>query len=149
GGAIVRYVRDKDDLVYDNTIPYPEITSGVDYDLLRFLDAADEEFFDSERDLYSFNFLNNSGKFVFTYDNVPIMSPYRKIEVIRLLNQGELTFIMVDENGIKYWFGAGEKSRSIPVGQDCGKEYEIVRETAWYLTRLEHPQGDVVEFEYE
>ncbi len=149
GGVITRIVRDKDDLIYNPAMPYPKNTGSINYDFLRYLDAADQENFDSERDLYAFNFLSNTGKFVFTFDNVPIITPFRKIYIERYVENGETQFSLTDENGIRYFFGAGESTRTLPDGPYCGKNYEGYQETAWYLTQIVHPEGDTVYFDYE
>jgi hypothetical protein len=153
GGVISRIVRDKPDMdVFGPPdLPYPLNTYTMNYHLAKFLDEAEEESFDSERDLFSFNFLDFTGKLIFDYSGQPLFVPHRNMEVSYMVNilGGSIDFVLTDERGIKYFFEAGETSRTLPSGLNCGKNFEITQETAWYLTRIIHPQGDEVVFEYD
>jgi RHS Repeat. len=153
GGVITRIVRGKPDADIlgrdEEYIPYPENTYTMNYDLARYLDAAKDGLVDTERDFFSYNFLDFTGKLIFDYSGQPLFTPLKKIDVDWIASDGTIDFIFTDELGIKYFFEAGETSRSLVAGIDCGKNYEMPKETAWYLTRIVHPQGDEVEFEYD
>ncbi|MBX2969798.1 MAG: hypothetical protein KF803_10550 [Cyclobacteriaceae bacterium] len=153
GGVITRIVRDKPDknIFGSPEYPYPSNTYTMNFELARYLDGAEEDGFDSERDLFSFNFLDFTGKLIFDYSGKPLFVPHRNMEVNHIVNLlgGTVDFVLIDELGIRYFFEAGETSRTIPSGTDCGKNFELTQETAWYLTRIIHPQGDEVVFEYD
>lgn len=153
GGVITRIVRDKpdQDVFGEGMLPYPSDITTMNYQLAHYLDAAEESSFDSERDLFSFNFLGNTGKLIFDYTGEPLFMPYRNMKVNYMVdvNGGTLDFVLTDERGIRYFFEAGETSRTLADGPLCGKNFETLQETGWYLTRIIHPQGDEVVFEYD
>lgn len=149
GGVITRTVRDQDDMEEFSQPPYPKNTTTMNFELAKYLESATEEYFDSERDLYSFNFLNLTGKFVFTRENIPLVIPYRRLGIQRMRSPENTQFLVTDEYGIQYHFNAHETTRTIQQGLDCGKGYLDPVETAWYITKVIHPEGDTVYFDYE
>ncbi|HEU5291049.1 MAG TPA: hypothetical protein VFU05_10425 [Cyclobacteriaceae bacterium] len=149
GGVITRMIRDKDDMEDLTPAPYPSNVNNLEYDLVNYLHNSVDEEFDSERDLYSFNFVNLTGKFVFTRDNIPLIIPYRRIDIQRTRQLEDTDFLITDENGVRYYFNISENTRTVQQGLDCGKNFPDLKETAWYITKIIHPEGDTVHFEYE
>lgn len=151
GGVITRYVRDEADDPDRQSFPYPQGISATDAHSLEYLSRADDIHpFDSEPDLYAFNFAGHAGKFVYDESGTPVIMPFKKYEINRLIDpaNGTDVFTIKTPDGILYTFGSPEFTRSFPVGQGCGKTFTS-RQTAWYLTRVDHPQGDFIELTYD
>lgn len=150
GGIITRLVRDvaDDDASTDQ---YPENFNSDNPQALDYLQrCADEQFFDSEPDLYTFNFLGYTGKFLFDRSGKAIVMPFQNIKISRLLDAftEESVFTITTPDGIIYTFDESEFSKTDAIGAECGRSYEHKRETSWYLTQVAHPTGEVVHFEY-
>lgn len=150
GGVINRVVRDDPDERDNFLLPKNlDVYSQESVDLIK--NGYDDNR-DTEPDLYLFNFMGHSGKFVIdpTTDiihGVPITN--LKIEFLDNNNVIKVT----DGQGVVYLFGengAVETSINENTGQNCGREYlnqGII--TAWYLTSIIHPTGEEIKFEYE
>ena len=97
---------------------------------------------DAESDIFSFSFLNYSGKFILDSDLttiIPLSNYNMKITVLSgdFLNG----FQVVTDDGATYRFEDSEisKNRS-PQGSDCPKNYDVTnKKTAWYLTKITAP----------
>ena len=68
-----------------------------------------ENRYDSEPDIYSFNFAGYSGNFVFDMDNNIHLIPEQNFDI----QQTEFGFVITVDNGDKYYFGESESSREI------------------------------------
>lgn len=155
GGVITRIIRDdpdEDNLINNVNYEYPENFNSSNADALLYLEAAGEnDGFDTEPDLFSFNFLGYTGKFIFDRHGNPVIMPYQNLIIQRTLDPetaGLGNFLITTPDGIKYTFGAVETSKSYQ-SSGCGKNYDGPRESSWYLTEVRHPAGDVISFEYE
>jgi YD repeat-containing protein len=151
GGVITRVVRDvaDDDANYEL---YPENFNSNNPQALEYLQrCADEQFFDSEPDLFTFNFSGYTGKFLFDRSGKAIVMPFQNIKISRSLDTSteESVFTITTPDGIIYTFGESETSKTGSVGAECGRSYEHKRETSWYLTQVSHPTGEVIYLEYE
>lgn len=116
-----------------------EVNAGTDY--LRYNFNGN---YDSESDIYYFSFNGRSGKFV-KIGNEFRTIPYTKVDIQEPGLHGE-GFILIDEQGNKYYFTAAEASTSsfsftlAPVSE----------KSAWYLTKIVDPLGkDSIVFQYE
>ena len=91
---------------------------------------------DTSIDVFNFNFLGNSGKFVLDENkNIVLLNPNGlKIEMTN-------GFVITDQLGIKYFFSATESSMSRSYGQGHDV-WSLEAITAWYLTKIVHPKGD-------
>jgi hypothetical protein len=142
GGVITRDVRDK----YDgdpNPGSIPNLSVGcLDYSSGLILEDNNR---DLEYDLFTFNFQGNSGSFIIQDGLVKLIEEDgMKITVDQSLN----SFIITDNNGIKYFFGGNDNQgfaaiESTIIG-DSG--YQI--KTAWYLTKILHWGGEYIDFTY-
>ena len=153
GGVVTRIVRDdpdEDNLLINDYKPFPENFDANSLEAFEYLKKADEERFDTEPDIFAFNFLGYTGKFVLDREGRPVTMPYQNLVIERLWNTETYTlgsFIITTPDGVRYTFGAVETSKTYQAG--CAKNYEFPVETAWYLTKIEHPTGDVVFFYYQ
>ncbi|MCJ7933152.1 MAG: hypothetical protein MUW56_05825 [Chryseobacterium sp.] len=146
GGVITRTVRDLADESQQG-IDIPDSANGGYGNAVAaaFFSLAGSSSADTERDLYSFSYNGNSGKFVFDKNGNPILSDQQKIKIETLSNlQG---FIITGADEVKYYFTEVEQTmfRSIGAGHSAPDIYP----TAWYLTKIVHPSGDEIYLTYE
>ncbi|WP_412850605.1 hypothetical protein ACL0VS_03625 [Chryseobacterium sp. PMSZPI] len=160
GGIIVREVRDEADRLTftstNGTTPMPEDVYkvmetfpglGLDFKqnllLKNYLMKSVEPGYDTEPDIFSFDCPAGKGKFIITPQGKIIMEKQSDID-ISLIEEGAVKgFILTDSKGIKYYF------RDIEItgyAQPIGKPDA---ETAWYLSKIEHPLGDLIMFNYK
>ena len=106
---------------------------------------------DSQPDIFTFNFLGHQGRF--TMDN-----SQNQRRIIPLDNvsydivydsSGNGSFKIVDASGTTYFFEAIESTRSDRIG-GTGETNFLGNyiDTAWYLTRIESVNNDIVYFDY-
>ena len=169
GGVISRIVRGKEDENYRLQHPIREITRAdllpiealphqptfsdnidVDPDIVKFLhDVSEDNGYDSQSDLFSFNILGRSGKIVMDNTGRYSTIPHMGIKIIRDLS-AKNGFVLITEDGVKYSFYDEEVIYNRTV---CDKGAPTPPEqgytTSWYLSKIEHPNGDVVNFLYE
>lgn len=148
GGVITRTIRDEAD--QPDPVPYPDDFSQTNHEAIEYLQDADSyNNFDSEPDLYAFNFMGYSGKFIFDRTGTPVVMPHQNIRIERVIDSSPTNgyFKITTPDGLRYTFGAPERSKSYSIG--CGKTYDNLKETSWYLTSIEHITGDIINFEYE
>jgi hypothetical protein len=109
---------------------------------------------DSEPDLYYFNILGKSGKFLYDHlGNVKII-PYQAILINRNLSTG--VFTIIDENGWKYFFEPGEsmtvRSKLLFRGTQPSNYTPppVVNSISSYvLTKIKSTDNDSILFNYE
>ncbi|MDN5216387.1 hypothetical protein QQ020_30240 [Fulvivirgaceae bacterium BMA12] len=129
---------------------------------------------DSEPDIYYFNFAGRTGKFVFDVNSgTPTIRtfPYQDLDIQYSTNGHTLTeFRITDEQGILYIFNVVERTENsytanhnVPldygVGEANGLVYEVKNynpgsgrkefNSSWYLSRIETPLGEYLDFTYE
>lgn len=68
-----------------------------------------DKLYDSEPDIYSFNFAGYSGNFIFDMDNNIHLIPEQNFDI----QKTESGFVITVDNGDKYYFGESESSREI------------------------------------
>lgn len=151
GGVITRVVRDEPDEGKGTLYPYPENgIKGQTYEAYHYLSLAGNDNFDSEPDLYMFNFMGHTGKFVMDRDGTIVVMPHQVMQIERISDDvvgGSLKFIITLPNGIKYYFEKEEYSKTYST--NCGKSYDSFIVTACYLTRIVHPSGTEITFNYD
>jgi|GEM_PF-3247842 len=139
GGVITRTKRHRDDLTgfgYAVTDPtgLPWFSCSNDFDM--------------EPDLFFFNFLGRTGRFVFNrYAQTP--------PTVRLLNNEELAiayttnggFLIIDEKGNRYEFEKKENTHEESNNNGDVKTEDYV--SSWYLTKITNIYGEVVNFNYQ
>lgn len=157
GGVISRTVRDEPDEKSTFLFPSDEISNINDPWTVEFFNAAAGPDMDTESDLFSFNFNGYSGKFVMGENKEILIMPHQALE-IKPYYASTYAFQITTPDGISYFFEEPEYTKSLQSeiagsnftcassGQTGGNNFEI---TAWYLTKIEHPNGDEIYFSYE
>lgn len=155
GGVISRIIRDVADEKSTQVFPRTAWENSglmdptvLDYFYVAGLDYPGNEN-DSEPDLFSFNFAGYSGQFVFDEDdNIVLLTNNTDLRVLRVgSSQTNFNFKIISPDGISYHFEQQESSRMRAEGNGHtipGPE----NTTAWYLTKIIHPLGDEVYFDY-
>lgn len=161
GGVITRSVRglaDDDDNGFLNPtyrLPTPaEIASPTPSaeTLTRCLHYA-TGYYDSQPDLFVFNFGGRSGKFQMDQDGNRFIAPLQRIKIEPVKNSSAkiLKWVATTEDGFTYIFDKVEKTRSsmscTPADQSSPKSPEYI--TSWYLTLITAPSGESVSLEYD
>nr|WP_319571061.1 RHS repeat domain-containing protein [uncultured Draconibacterium sp.] len=143
GGCITRIVRDK----IDKNAPIPEdLESGGNYAISEYVN--NEDYYDSEPDIYSYNFMGFTGKFTRYHPTqavdkfIPI--PYDKLKI----EKKNGAFVITDAEGIKYYFGDIETSNPIMTGCAQFNHFSLT-ESAWYLSKIVHPTGEEINLKYK
>lgn len=184
GGAITRTIRGNADdgmerhsgtndaelLGILNQSDYYAINSNSqadNYNPRKYRDAALGKL-DLEPDLFYFNFCNLSGKFVFDFSGTPHLIPKRNIKIEKVQNSGNgnsriINWIITNEDGIKYYFDAYEKTDQniimqewLPNGSNLKASSIAINYTtteensAWFLTKIELPNSSKqILFDYD
>lgn len=149
GGAITRIVRDEMDETSQSG--YPDFIDFNDPLFIEYFKRAETEVgYDTEPDLYSFHFLGYSGAFTRNRYGDFIIMPYQKLKLEQTYDSAKgYLFHMTTPDGTKYTFGgndATEKSQASQQTISTQPPPEVT--TTWFLTKIEHINGDEVFFEY-
>jgi hypothetical protein len=131
-------------------IGFPDLNAEGNFDNLNDLFVATTPQVDIEPDIYYYNFGGRSGKFIFDNNENIQFFKYEDLKIDYLISDpsdntpGNVyknsKFIITDESGMKYEFDYVEASFSHTVG--------FAIPTSWYLTKIESPQGGVIEISY-
>lgn len=149
GGVITRIVRgkpDEDRGEYPIPISITEEMGRYSPPALLFYQYIGENDVDTEADLFSFNFGKYSGKFVFDNDGSVLFMPAQELQIERSLNSEGFDFIITTPDGVKYYFNDKEITSQRVVGG--GHSIPNIVDSSWYLSKIVHPKGDVVQFLY-
>jgi len=168
GGVITRTVRGRpDEDAYLNR-SYPKIpgqllnpqntaaSSCDNWEATKYAYLVGKGSYDSEPDVFYFNFNGHSGKFVFDEDGGIHTIPYQKIKIVKLTN---LDWEITTDDGTRYRFGGQggyENSVNFSVlypyydwgvtNRNKGRLYECP--SAWYLKEIISTSGRKLSFEY-
>ncbi|WP_265712162.1 hypothetical protein, partial [Sphingobacterium sp. InxBP1] len=154
GGIITRIVNDDPDESSTKWNPPTDFTRNQN--LLNYLErasAGNTDGYDTAPDFFSFSVNGYSGKFILL-DNraIQLSKSALKIEANLSVNNTGWKFRITDPKGIIYYFGEGfnstESSSNSLIGEECGRTYSSPVTTAWYLTKMVHPEGDFINFTY-
>ncbi|MDP9080016.1 MAG: DUF5977 domain-containing protein [Bacteroidota bacterium] len=169
GGVITRSVRgNPDELSRWLNPPAPGTPSrfnNQDAALYNYLNYAQQTLdWDTQVDLFSFNFNGYSGQFYLDPKDTTASGNRVKAVLVDQSNlkietnfHGEFTSTdnwtirITDPQGTKYYFGglkATETSKTSPYGGGCGKNFNIPWATAWYLKAVQHYTGEYVWLDY-
>jgi len=107
-------------------------------DLTDYFDAG-PGIFDFQSDLYFYNFLGHSGKFVIRRNRTVAIQKAEKIEITSLDTLGN-AFRIRDLSGFIYDFAQYETYYENPEN--------IPHHSAWYLTKITSPSGNSVTYKY-
>lgn len=157
GGLITRTILGIPDGINDAIFPEDNFdpnsqtldpTMGVNDDYVN-AQRLIQENRDLERDIYYFNFLSYSGKFMISRTGKVVFFPGNPN--IKVQNTGT-SFIVTDDKGIKYHFTATEgfHNQSVcTVGIQQPNPYHDDGVTAFYLTKIVSPNNYQVNIEYQ
>ncbi|MTD72571.1 hypothetical protein, partial [Flavobacterium sp. LC2016-13] len=146
GGVITRTVRDKLDQPITAIYPPDDLPNATIEERIQFYRAAGQDNADTESDIYSFNFNGNSGKFVYDKNGVPVLVNNQKIKIEKIGTQNA-DFLLTATNGVKYYFT--EKETTTFRNQGEGHSVISGSVTAWYLSKIVHPNGSEIYLTYE
>jgi YD repeat-containing protein len=145
GGVITRIVRDLPDEIGYNNFPtrrmYP---TGIE-EYTYFREGTEAEI-DSEPDIFMYNFMGMSGKFMFDNNKQILMMPCAeiRIEQFKISGTNDMGFRFYSGDGVIYEFIVTEKT--LASSHQRSLDYRII--TSWYLSKIIHPLGDEIEFVY-
>lgn len=146
GGVITRTVRDRNDDTETSVYGPEDLGALTEAERVQFYKAAGQDNADTERDIYSFNFNGNSGKFVYDKNGIPVLVNNQKIKIQRIgLNNSD--FLLTATNGVKYYFT--EQETTAFRNQGAGHSVISASVTAWYLSKMVHPNGSEINLTYE
>lgn len=129
---------------------------------------------DKEPDIYYFNFAGRTGQFVFDMTSgTPVIRtyPYQDLKIEHFTDGAKelSSFKITDEKGVEYTFSAIEtttqsyRANSVPQADDiymdgAGLSYHVNQyeagagetgyRSSWFLTRIDTPLGDYLDFTY-
>jgi Family of unknown function (DUF5977) len=105
--------------------------------------------FDSEPDLFSFSMNGISGSFVFDNAMQPVLIPAEKYKVEYNFATGATwNFKITTTDGIIYSFGGEGAVEKTKRESTCAKSFNVYLANAWYLKKIEHPNGETISFTY-
>lgn len=149
GGVITRQVNDMDDLQYPfYNVDTSNLACAASNQVAS--DIGSGNTIDTEKDIFSFNFLGNSGKFYLEGDNIVQINPSNiKIEKFTALNNTTPKFKITNIDGTEYYFGGGDSVEKSWNRSTCGTATPaVLDDTAWYLTKIKTVQGQEATFNY-
>jgi len=144
GGVVTKISRNRPDDGNMCLYPDEELNNVQDPEAIAFFNSVGNWNGDAEPDLFMFNFPGHSGKFVYDKDNNIILIPLQDLKIEENVYNG---FCITCSDGVKYYFEESEEvmSRMSFITPPPPPTTTI---NSWYLTRIVHPFGDTVEFEY-
>lgn len=146
GGVVTRIIRDLPDEERSNPfVPlgdFPTMAQRIAF----YKYIGEDEQVDSEADLYSFNFGNYSGKFIYDHDGTLVFMPAQNIKIEKQqYSAGYFIFIITTPDGVKYTFDQIEYTKLFKQFAGGLTKTSI---TSWYLSKIVHPKGDEIYFKY-
>jgi len=105
---------------------------------------------DTEPDMFIFNFMGRSGKFILDRNGNPILYPYQDL----IINAGicirsTQTWEIIDESGTRYIFGSSFMDRETLTSRLVTGGPSTTYTSAWHLSKIISPNGtDEITFSY-
>lgn len=150
GGVVTRMLRGTPDEVNPRRSPWAAI--GMNWSTYNFFESIAKSTnvfgYDSEPDLFSFNFNGFSGSFVFDENMQPVQLSHSNCKISYDFSSADWNFKIVDGKGVSYYFGGTGRIEKTKREQICGKLFDTYMPTAWYLKKIEHPNGSRIDFNY-
>ncbi len=151
GGVVTRTVRGNPDELTTRIAP-PDTTAGDNCGTYNFLEqiasSTTTSGFDAEPDLFNFNMNGISGSFVLDANMQPVLIPAEKYIIEKNFSGTTWNFKITATDGIIYYFGGTGATEKTKRNNTCGKTYDQFLANAWYLTKIEHPNGEVINLTY-
>ncbi|NOW98754.1 hypothetical protein, partial [Mucilaginibacter sp. SG564] len=146
GGMISRVVYDQPDELGQPLLPPTDLVTPSDSLLNFFLSATNQSgLFDTQPDVYSFNFGGFTGKFIITDGTVRLITHSNiKIEP----NIENYSFRVTTSNGDKYYFGGTNATESSRNDNNCNTHSPQYIKNAWFLSKIVAYTGEVINFTY-
>lgn len=154
GGVITRTVRGRPDEMPEKILsptPLYNVTSNPVTNMGEFVQLTNiaENNIDSQPDIFFYNIGGKSGKFLDSrtqqYTINPLLTEFDNLKIQYMGNTN--SFVLTDAQGIQYFFGGAnaiEVTNTFPVTTNQIAAYV----SSWYLTKMLHPKGDSIIFEY-
>lgn len=169
GGAITREKYDLPDELDDRGFFYKySVINGLDkapskvYDLLASHEQSSVLAYDLQPDKFNFHFSGYSGFFIMDAKGVwhvccdrpikvesyTVTPPFNLDNKIFPAHNSKIisSFVLVGEDGTKYTFGIDAIDLSINIRRQASAAWEA---NAWYLKKIEHPNGDCFSYSYK
>ena len=155
GGVITRMAKGIADETYGGSLDFPDAAMNDFINSNNHLHPDATEFIyemagankDGEHDVYNFNFNGNTGQFVIDgQGRIVLLS---NTAPVRVKADGYGTgkkFYITTPDGITYEFAATELTRNTNECVTSAPDNRAI--SAWYLSKMTHPFGDVITFEY-
>ena len=152
GGTITRTIVDEPDLI-NTTISLPKPNMYVQTDSLwDYLYYANQEGYDTQPDIFYYNFNGYTGRFVVNDSGRIVPIPHNNLKYEYTFTADSSTFKITTPDGVQYFFGgdsATEHTRVVESSVCGGQHYRDYIPTAWNLKKIIHPNGDWIAFDYE
>ncbi|TDQ28356.1 YD repeat-containing protein [Tenacibaculum caenipelagi] len=150
GGTITRVVKGQPDEESNYLFPEDEIKEVGHRSpmALDFFYEAGNSNFDTEKDIFMYNFMGNTGKFILDNEKKIVLIPKKDILMSQYYEEDKKGFKAILSDGTEFYFLEEE----ISMTRSSGAGHEVPglpKVTAWYLSKIIHPKGDVVYFKYE
>lgn len=112
-----------------------------------FIDALTAGAYDTEPDLYTFNFPGGSGSFILVRDSVgtvldPVLIPSQNIKIV--IDNFPDSFTLIDERGVSFEFN--EEVSTYKFGSEVHSPYSF--NSSWYLSKIVSPYDETETIDY-
>ena len=154
GGVITRIIKDKPDeeVALDKRV----YLNDNEYSLLNVTDGqagasylnslVNDNFFDTEIDIFTYSFDNYSGSFYLDKEYNPV---FINVESeLKVLKTSLNTFTIITPNGVKYYFGGNTATETNFAQPQVDSPNTPIGNTAFYLVKIEHPINGIINLEY-
>nr|WP_068890587.1 hypothetical protein [Pedobacter panaciterrae] len=151
GGVITRNVNGYPDSP-TNRSTLPANWASFDQSFLTYLqNASGNPSYDTEPDVYMYNFNGYSGKFIIDENGAAMLMPYNNLKINLTYSNSESTSIIITTpDGAVYHFTTIELTSSNAVCYGGSNNTFATRvPTSWYLTKVVLPNQEVVTFTYK
>lgn len=152
GGVVTRTVRGLTD--ENNNRRVPSAAFDYDYPSWRFMydvtssAGANSNGYDSEPDLFNFSFDGAGGSFVLDNNLNPVQVSQTGLKIEKNFTGTDWNFKITTTEGIMYFFGGTGATETTKRLTSCGKAFNTYVPTSWYLKKIQHPNGEVINFAY-
>ena len=105
---------------------------------------------DTEPDLFTFSMNGLAGSFVLDQNMNPVILSGQKYKIQYDLTSTNPTwsFKIIDDEGIIYYFGGTAAVEKTSRQSVCARNFLNPIPVSWYLTKIQHPNGEVINFNY-
>lgn len=155
GGVITRTVRGTADELNTRSLPYATVTMNWStYNYMKRIGRSLSTYgnqggYDAEPDLFNYNFGGQGGKFILDSNMAVMPIPITNNKFQYNFSGSDWNFKITTPDGVAYYFGGNGAVEKTKREQICGKLFDSYITTAWYLKKIEHPNGDNIRFVYD